>query len=173
MGGAGHWPDADMLPLGYLGPAPGWGKPRQTRFTHDEQRTLMSLWSIFRSPLMLGGDLTAADGWTISLLTNREVLDVNQHSARTRVGSSREQSVVWIADATGSSAGHYVAVFNRSSSSETLTYSWKNLNLEPGKHKLRDLWEHRDLGAKDALQVTLPSHGAALYAVEDVHGSGS
>ena len=173
MGGAGHWPDADMLPLGYLGPAPGWGKPRQTRFTHDEQRTLMSLWSIFRSPLMLGGDLTAADGWTISLLTNREVLDVNQHSAGSRVGSSREQSVVWIADATGSSAGHYVAVFNRSSSSETLTYSWKNLNLEPGKHKLRDLWEHRDLGEKDALQVTLPSHGAALYAVEAARGPGS
>ena len=64
-------------------------------------------------------------------------------------------------------------MFNRSSSSETLTYSWKNLNLEPGKHKLRDLWEHRDLGEKDALKVTLPSHGAALYAVEAARGPGS
>jgi alpha-galactosidase len=173
VGGAGHWPDADMLPLGYLGPAPGWGMPRQTRFTHDEQRTLMSLWSIFRSPLMLGGDLTAADEWTISLLTNREVLDVDQHSAGNRVGLSGDQSVVWIADATGSSARHYVGVFNRTSSSETLSYSWKNLNLEPGKHKLRDLWEHQDLGEKDALQVTLPSHGAALYAVEAVRSPGS
>lgn len=173
VGGAGHWPDADMLPLGYLGPAPGWGKPRQTRFTHDEQRTLMSLWSIFRSPLMLGGDLTAADGWTISLLTNREVLDVDQHSAGNRVGLSSQQSVVWISDATGSSTLHYVAVFNRSGSRQMLSYSWKNLNLEPGKHKLRDLWEHRDLGEKDALQVTVPSHGAALYAVEAVRGPGS
>jgi hypothetical protein len=173
VGGAGHWPDADMLPLGYLGPAPGWGKPRQTRFTRDEQRTLMSLWSIFRSPLMLGGDLTATDGWTVSLLTNREVLDVDQHSAGNRVGLSGQQSVVWIADATGSSTQHYVAVFNRSGSSRTLSYSWKNLNLQPGRHKVRDLWEHQDLGEKDALQVTLPSHGAALYAVEDVHGSGS
>ena len=65
----GHWPDADMLPLGYLGPAPGWGKARQTRLTHDEQRTLVTLWSIFPSPLMVGGELPSADAWTKSLLS--------------------------------------------------------------------------------------------------------
>src|ERR1700752_1405531 len=70
---SGHWPDADMMPLGYLGPAPGWGKPRQSQLSHDEQRTLMTLWAMFPSPLMIGGDLTAADAWTTSLLTNPEV----------------------------------------------------------------------------------------------------
>src|SRR5271169_452917 len=60
----GHWPDADMLPLGQLGPAPGWGKARETRLSHDEQRTLMTLWCIFPSPLMIGGELPSADDWT-------------------------------------------------------------------------------------------------------------
>ena len=55
----GHWPDADMLPLGHLGPAPGWGVPRDNRLSHDEQQTLVNLWCIFRSPLMVGGKILA------------------------------------------------------------------------------------------------------------------
>ena len=61
MAQPGGWPDADMLPVGYLGPAPGWGKARQTRLTHGEQRTLLTLWSIFRSPLMIGANLPFND----------------------------------------------------------------------------------------------------------------
>src|SRR5581483_8881531 len=76
----GHWPDADMLPIGYLGPRPGQGKARATNFTRDEQRTLMTLWSIFRSPLIMGGNLTKLDKWTTSLLTNSDVIAVHQHS---------------------------------------------------------------------------------------------
>ena len=86
----GHWPDADMLPLGYLGPAPGWGKARQTRLTHDEQRTLVTLWSIFPSPLMVGGELPPADAWTKSLLTNPEVLLVDQQSTENRPGIAND-----------------------------------------------------------------------------------
>jgi alpha-galactosidase len=63
-----------MLPVGHLGLAPGWGKARDTQLTRDEQRTLLTLWSIFHSPLMIGGDLTSADEWTTSLLTNPEVI---------------------------------------------------------------------------------------------------
>lgn len=70
----GSWPDADMLPLGHLGPSPGVEPVRETRFTHDEQRTMMTLWSIFRSPLIMGGNLLSADKWTTSLLTNSEVI---------------------------------------------------------------------------------------------------
>ncbi len=84
----GHWPDADMLPLGYLGPSPGWGKARQTRLSPSEQRTMMTLWSIFRSPLMMGGDLPHNDAATTALLTNDEVLEVDQHSTGGRVASS-------------------------------------------------------------------------------------
>src|SRR5882724_28695 len=74
----GGWPDADMLPLGNLGPNPGADAVRDTRFTKDEQRSLMTLWSIFRSPLMMGGDLLSLsdDDWTTSLLTNPAVIEV-------------------------------------------------------------------------------------------------
>ncbi len=172
VGRPGHWPDADMLPLGFLGPAPGWGQPRKSRLSRDEQRTLVSLWCMFPSPLMLGGELTAADDWTISLLTNREVLDVDQHSTGNRVAVSSEQAIIWTAERTESPATHYVAVFNRGDSTQALRYAWKEIGLASGKYKLRDLWEHKDLGEADALSVTLPSHAVALYAVDAVQGSG-
>ena len=159
-----HWPDADMLPLGYLGPAPGWGQPRYTRLTRDEQRTLVTLWSIFPSPLMVGGDLTRADEWTTSLLTNPDVIEVDQHSTGNHPVIATEKTVVWVAD-SADAGDHYLALFNLEDSSQSAQYSWKDLGLAEGKHKLRDLWEHKDLDAVSALKVTLPPHGSVLYRV--------
>ncbi len=96
----GHWPDADMLPLGYLGPSPGWGKARQTRLSPAEQRTMMTLWSIFRSPLMMGGDLPHNDAETTALLTNDEVLAVDQHSTGGRAVLQSPVASVWTAEMT-------------------------------------------------------------------------
>jgi alpha-galactosidase len=160
--GPGHWPDADMLPIGHLSPAPGWGKPREVRLTHDEQRTLITLWSIFRSPLMIGGKLPGADPWTISLLTNPEVLAVNQQSTGNRVATSTDKAVVWLAkSASGNS--YYVAVFNISPETEKLRYDWKQLGLESETYQLRDLWRREDLGSARFISVTLPAHGCVLY----------
>jgi hypothetical protein len=103
---SGAWPDADMLPLGSL----VMGK-RATRFTRDEQFTLMSLWSIARSPLMHGGDMTRTDDFTLSLLTNDEVLAVNQASVNNRPVFNRDGLVAWTAEVPGSK-DRYLAVFN-------------------------------------------------------------
>ena len=102
----GAWPDADMLPLGTL----VLGK-RTTRFTEDEQITLMTLWSIARSPLMHGGDMTKTDPFTLSLLTNDEVLEVNQKSAQNRPLFDHDGLIAWTANdpATGDT---YLALFN-------------------------------------------------------------
>lgn len=102
----GAWPDADMLPFGVL----ELGR-RSTRFTPDEQRTVMTLWSIARSPLMHGGDLTKTDDFTLSLLTNPEVLAVNQESANNRPVFNRDDLIAWTADVPGS-PDKYLAVFN-------------------------------------------------------------
>lgn len=102
----GAWPDADMLPLGTL----VLGE-RTTRFTPDEQRTLMTLWAIARSPLMHGGDMTKTEDFTLSLLTNDEVLAVNQHSEDNRPLFSRDDFIAWTADVPGS-PDKYLAVFN-------------------------------------------------------------
>lgn len=158
----GQWPDADMLPIGRLGPAPGWGQPRNTRLTHDEQRTLLTLWSIFRSPLMIGGDLTAADDWTTSLLTNPEVLAVDQHSADSRPVMSTDSIVIWSSRAE-SPSGYYLAVFNVSPAVQRIHYDWKPLGLTSASYKLRDLGQHQDLGAAKSLDLTLDSHASALY----------
>jgi alpha-galactosidase len=157
----GHWPDADMLPLGYLGPAPGWGKARQTRFTHDEQRTLLTLWSMFRSPLMIGANLTASDAWTTSLLTNAEVIAVDQHSTDNRPVITTESAVVWSAR-TGTGEDRYLAVFNLRDGEQKIHYEWKDLGWA-AKYSLRDLWEHKESGTADSLSVTLPAHGCVLY----------
>ena len=85
-----------MLPLGHLGPSPGWGQPRNSRLTHDEQRTMFTLWSMFRSPLIMGGDLLTSDDWTIGLLTNLDVLAVDQHSTGEHAIITTDQTVVWI-----------------------------------------------------------------------------
>lgn len=102
----GAWPDADMLPFGVI----DLGK-RTTRFTKDEQYTVMTLWSIARSPLMHGGDMTKMDDFTLSLLTNDEVLAVNQSSENNRPLFDRDNLIGWTADVPGS-PDKYVALFN-------------------------------------------------------------
>jgi alpha-galactosidase len=163
----GHWPDADMLPLGYLGPAPGWGQARYTRLTHDEQRTFLTLWCIFASPLMVGGDLPRADAWTTALLTNPEVIAVDQHSTGNHPAVTTDKTVVWVAQlAAGGS--HSLAVFNLTESSQKVRYDWKDLGFTSAKYELRDLWERKDLGSADSLTVTLPPHGSVLYQASPV-----
>ena len=158
----GHWPDADMLPIGYLGPAPGWGKARSTRLTRDEQRTLITLWAIFRSPLMIGGKLPMADEWTKSLLTNREAIAVDQESTDSRQVIATDKVVVWSSKPL-SGRGHNVAVFNIGNEAAKIHYDWRDLGLAASKYKMRDLWEHKDVGPGKALDLVLPSHACVLY----------
>jgi hypothetical protein len=162
--GPGHWPDADMLPIGRLEPAAGWGKPRATRLTQDEQRTQLTLWSIFRSPLMMGGNLTLCDEWTKSLLTNAEVLAVNQHSTGNHAVVTTEKAAVWLAR-PASGDGYYVALFNLDSGAQTLQYSWKEVGLPETSYRLRDLWEHKDLAPAESFTATLAPHASVLYRV--------
>jgi hypothetical protein len=104
----GAWPDADMLPFGII------EFKRPTKFTKEEQVLCMTLWCIARSPLILGADMTKLDEFTLNLLTNPEVLAVNQSSAGNRQLSRKDDLVVWTAEASGS-PDRYVALFNAQS----------------------------------------------------------
>jgi alpha-galactosidase len=160
----GNWPDADMLAIGRLEPAPGWGEPRTSRLSKDEQRTLLTLWSVARSPLIMGGNLLLSDAWTKSLLTNSEVIAVDQHSQRNHAVVTNQRSAVWMAEREDGK-GYYVAVFNRSDETETLDYAWRDLDLKERDYSVRDLWENRDLGRKESIKITLPAHSSVLYGV--------
>jgi hypothetical protein len=153
----GCWPDADMLPLGVL----DLGK-RTTRFTPDEQRTMMTLWSIARSPLIMGGDLRKLDPATTALLTNDEVLAVNQASTGNRPLINADGSVVWMAEVPGSKA-RYLALFN-TTDEEMLVRIDLGLAGVKGRVNVRDLWARKDDGVVEhSLQRRLPPHGAGLY----------
>jgi alpha-galactosidase len=162
----GAWPDADMLPIGYLGPAPGWGKPRQTRLTRDEQQMLMTMWAILPSPLMIGGDLTQADAQTKSLLTNREVLAMNQRSNGSRAAVVTGKIVVLLSESS-EGKGTYVAVFNRGDELGDFRYSWKALGLPGSEYSLRDLWNHGEAGKKRELTGKLERHACLLYLLKE------
>jgi alpha-galactosidase len=164
IGQDGTWPDADMLPLGKLRITDKNGAPQQTRFTADEQQTVMTLWSMFRSPLIFGGDLPSADPATLALLTNREVLEIDQNSSNNREILERGNLRVWLADAPASQ-DKYAAVFNLGDAVETIHFDWSELGIELANPAVRDLWQHRNPGRQKNLDLTLRPHAAALYRV--------
>jgi alpha-galactosidase len=161
----GHWPDADMLPIGHLGPRPGAGAARGTRLSLDEQRTVLTLWSIFRSPLIMGGNLTRLDAFTLSLLNNPEILAVNQHSTHNRAVITSPTSAVWTAQ-PDNAAGNYVALFNLSDRSATLRYAWSDLGFSGSRYAVRDLWARKNLGALSRIEAALAPHASALYRLD-------
>jgi hypothetical protein len=160
----GNWPDGDMLPLGHIGIRAERGEPRMSLLTHDEQRTLMTLWSIARSPLMFGGNLPDNDQWSLDLITNDEVLAVNQKAASSRELFTRGNQVAWIAELPGSSK--YLAVFNTGDTQpEDIQVNWSDLGL-PANCTVRDLWTKQDLGPKETGQTfKIAPHASAFYRV--------
>jgi alpha-galactosidase len=165
IGGPGAWPDGDMLPFGRIGIAAERGADRRTHFTPVEQKTVMSLWSIAQSPLMFGGDLPSNDGYTEALITNDEVLAVNQKGSHGREFFSSGSQRVWTADAAGGKA-KYLAVFNLGDGSDqNIRIDWQQLGL-PAVCVLRDLWEKKDVGEiRDGYTFRVAPHASALYKV--------
>jgi len=169
--GAGHWPDADMLPLGTL----EMGK-RPTRLTAAEQRTMLTLWCIARSPLILGADLTKLDDATLALITNDEVLAVDQRSTNSRQLFARNGFIAWVADAPGA-ADEYLAVFNTNNgpaaiagrpapaATARIAVPLAELGFS-GPARVRNLWARSDAGETGGEFVAeLPWHGAGLWRV--------
>jgi alpha-galactosidase len=158
----GAWPDADMLPLGVL----ELGR-RKTNFTRDEQMTVMTLWSIARSPLMFGGDMTRMDAFTLSLLTNDEVLAVDQLSTENRPLFDKGGLVAWTADVPGS-PDKYLALFNRTEVPAVVAVGLADIGIT-AKARARDLWLRADAGAAGPeFSTMVPPHGAGLYRLAPV-----
>lgn len=164
--GPGHWPDCDMLPLGHLGiRSVDGGGDRFTRFTRAEQLTMMTLWCIFRSPLMFGGELRDNDEWTLSLLTNEEVLHLHRYGTGGRLVKSEGELRVWTAqDEKGQT---YMALFNLGEDSLDVCL---NLALSGTTAKsftgAKDLWRHNEVDIRGGIvQSTLSPHGSMLLKV--------
>jgi alpha-galactosidase len=161
------WPDADMLPLGKLRVTAKEGGGSPSKFTADEQQTLMTLWSIFRSPLVFGGDLPNNDAATNALITNDEVLAVNQHSSGNHQVIEEGNLRAWIADVPGSK-DHYLAVFNLGNDVVNVDLPWSKVGISAFILEVRDLWQRTSLGEKDRLLVTLSPHASALFRISNM-----
>jgi hypothetical protein len=172
---AGNWPDEDMLPWGWLGPHPGWGEPRQSRETQDEQRTEFALWAVARSPLILGANLTRLDDFTRGLITNQAMLFMNQNVTYSHpldaagLPPGFERARVWRATIDSPGARNYTeffAFFNLDEEPATLRATWKQLGLDGAKHVAVNLWTDSAGKESKEIAVTLPAHGSAVFQVK-------
>jgi alpha-galactosidase len=170
----GNWPDEDMLPEGSLTPHPGWGDPRQSRYTQDEQRTEFTLWAVSRSPLILGANLTKLDNFTRSLITNGNVIDINQKAVESGQGimplndgnpNSFPQRY-WYARTGGSHPRHYLAAFNLSDQPMRADLPWPVFHVDDKSHAVFDIWNQKHIPKAKALHVELAAHGCALFLLE-------
>ncbi len=163
--GPGHWNDPDMLVVGHV----GWGKPRPTYLTPNEQYTHISLWCLLSAPLLLGCDLSQADEFTLNLLNNDEVLEVDQDPLGSAAGriSSKDGMEVWAKDMEDGSKA--VGLFNRTLFPAKVSVKWSDLGLT-GPQKVRDLWRQKDLGiSKDQFEAVIPRHGCVLIRIRPAH----
>jgi len=160
--GPGHWNDPDMLIVGSV----GWGPTiRPTKLTHDEQITHITLWSLLAAPLLIGCDMANMDQFTIDVLSNEEVIEVDQdplgraatRKARTIAGE------VWARPLWDGTQA--VGVFNRAPFEASVTVKWSDLGIS-GSQPVRCLWRQQDMGSHEgSVTIKLPRHGAALLKV--------
>lgn len=175
--GPDGWPDGDMLPLGRIGIRAERGEPRDSLLTLDEQTTLMTLWAIARSPLMVGGDLPSSDPATIALLQNPDVLALHATARGSREVFREDPLILWTAD--GQDGERYVAAFNVGADVLEVALDSQNVGL-PARldGEVRELWSGELVRPREvtvqsdaargvapgstALDVRIPSHGAVL-----------
>ena len=168
--GAGHWPDADMLPIGPI--LQDYSKDNWTKFTKNEQKSMLTLWSIFRSPLMIGGEMTRFDDFTMNLLTNERILKMH-HNVRHSHPVWRKfvngiEYALWTA--TDAEGGQYIAMFHLGTGNQDMTADnvgeisipLTDLEIE---HNIKavELWTGEELEIDRVIKVKVPYHGVKVY----------
>lgn len=163
--GAGHWPDADMLPIGPV--RQDYDPSDWTKFTEDEQTTMITLWSIFRSPLIIGGEMTGFDDFTMGLLTNEEILKMHRNARHSHQVWRKEidgtEHILWMA--ASADGGQYIAVFNTGEKDSEVEISLSDLELYEAVMGY-ELWSGEKLKAADRISVSLKKHGAKAFYVK-------
>ena len=159
--GPGHFNDPDMLVVGKL----GWGNLHPTGLTPDEQYTHISLWCLLAAPLLIGCDMTQLDPFTLSLLSNDEVIEVDQDPLgrqASRVSKNGELEV-WAKEMDDGSKA--VGLFNRGETSATVEAKFSDLGIN-GRHRIRDLWRQKDLGKfRNSFSTEVQPHGVVLVRI--------
>ena len=168
------WPDADMLPFGMLYPHPGWGDPRQSRLTKSETRTAFTLWSIARSPLILGTNLTKVPPYLRAMLNNKQVIALDQSDRIShpveRLPDLPNDVRVWV---SGPRSGPLdtVAIFNLGDRPTKVDEPWTKFGLPKGDYVARDLWT--GLGHPRSARAMLSAAPHDVVLLRICRGSGA
>lgn len=158
---AGCFPDCDMLPLGKLGK--GFGHEWECRLTKEEQKTMLTLWCMFRSPLMIGTELTTLDEWTYQLLTNRDLLALMGADRRGKQIRRDEGQAVWI-NTDHKTGEKCVALFNLDDQETQLGIALQEVGIQEQACRIYELWDKQELLADDGqLRADVPAHGVKVY----------
>lgn len=174
----GAWPDADMLPVGKLRIPRGdeWTAEllhdeinntvnEYSRFTISELQTMMNLWSIFKSPLMIGGFIPENDSISTAILTNKDIIDINQNSVGNQLVYSTEDESVWLA-ASADGSTKYVAAFNISETPRSVKIPCQDLGLSPTiEYHAEDVWSKKEISISEFLSADLNPHASILYKI--------
>ncbi|MDR2813849.1 MAG: glycoside hydrolase family 27 protein [Prevotellaceae bacterium] len=160
------FPDCDMIPLGRISIRGERGKDRMTRLTKDEQYSLMTFFTIFRSPLMFGGDLPSNDEFTLSLLTNREILSMHRESSEVKQ-LFHEDGKLAVTSKNAHNGDTYLALFNlKDDENQHISVNFNDLKLT-GMHKITDLWNKKNLEkSAGSITVNLKPHACILLKIE-------
>jgi alpha-galactosidase len=164
----GNWNDPDMLVVGTV----GWGNPHPSKLKPDEQYLHISLWSLFSAPLLIGCDMEKLDDFTLNLLTNDEVIAVDQDPLGRQATCKQTIADLRIYVKEMEDGSHAVGFCNLGLERVTLSYKdFDKLGIN-GSQQVRDLWRQKNIaridGNNKALAITVPAHGVLLYKFSGV-----
>ncbi len=159
--GPGHWNDPDFLSVGIF----DWGTVHPTHLTQNEQILQFSLWSLMAAPLMIGGDVSRLDPFTVGLLSNDEVIAIDQDPLGQAAGRTKQDGNLEVWSRPLFDGTHAAGLVNTDDEANTVTVKWSDLGLS-GPQKVRDLWLHQDVGSFDeGYSVEVPAHGCVLIKI--------
>ena len=165
----GNWPDCDMLPVGRLCKNGSCNGPqdRMTQFTHSEQKTMMTLWGIFKSPLMIGGNLPECDKFTLNLLTNKAFLEMHRTSYGARQIFRKERNgkgtIIWSANGKECK---YIAIFNTDDKKRVFTFDLRSVAIADTPYTVYDIWKKETCyDIENFVVAELPAHGVKLIKI--------
>jgi alpha-galactosidase len=162
-GGPGGWNDPDYILIGTVGDATNIAKPaRLTSLTHEEQYSYMSMWSVMAAPLIFSGDMTRLDNFTLNILCNSEVIDIDQDSLGKQGVIVRKTENEFILEKPLEDGSVAVGLFNLTNAPRSVAVDWQELGLTD-ERTARDVWRQQNLGTfAKSYSATVPEHGVML-----------
>jgi len=162
----GAWNDPDYILIGWVGDAGGMGEGKPTSLTPNEQYSYMSMWSLMAAPLVFSGDMAKLDAFTLNVLCNAEVIDVDQDplGKQARIIRQNRKEFILLKDLEGGAKA--LGLFNLENKPARLRVTWEELGLQ-GRQKVRDLWRQQDqASAHGTIEVNVPRHGVSLLRLK-------